>query len=364
MTKLFSPFNFDNIELSNRIVMAPLTRCRALEGGIPSKLSATYYEQRATAGLIITEATNISPNSCAYDRTPGIYTKEQIEGWKLITQKVHEKKGKIFLQLWHSGRVSSKGLLKGKTPLSPFEKEDDLDQLSILGLLSNGHFNYLKATPSKSMSIDEIKNTVHEYAIGSENAFLAGFDGIEIHAANGYLIQQFLASTVNKRTDEYGGSVNNRARFLKEVIEAILEKIPSHKVGIRLSPYALYNNAIDENPEEIYGFIAKMIDEYKLAYIHASDTNVLLGKYDMPKILKILKANFKGPIIGCGGLNPLDAEKWIDEGAFDLIAFGRAFIANPDLVQRIKQKGPFNAPKSQFFYIGGNEGYTDYPFLQ
>lgn len=363
MSKLFSLFTLCGQELNNRIVMAPMTRCRTDEQGIPNSLMATYYEQRASAGLIISEATNISPYSYAYDKSPGVYTQKQIEGWKIVTQKVHDAKGKIFLQLWHSGRVSNKALLNGNTPLAPSEKNDDLESLNILGFLANNHWSYLKASPSRSMTIDEIKKTILEYAIGAKNAIDAGFDGIEIHAANGYLIQQFLSSSTNQRNDEYGGSLQNRVRFLREVIEAILQKVDHEKVGIRLSPYALYNNAIDKNPEETYSLVAKIINDYKLAYIHASDSNVLLGQVDMPHILKIVRKNYKGCIIACGGLDPLKAEQLIDEGLFDLIAFGRAFISNPDLPERIKKKGPFNDLNYNGLYGGGNVGYTDYPFL-
>jgi N-ethylmaleimide reductase len=223
-------------ELKNRVLMAPLTRCRAGAGDV----NAEYYAQRAGAGLIITEATNVSPNSCAFERAPGIWTQVQVEGWKKVTCAVHDAGGRIFMQLWHCGRVGASGILGGNDPLSPSGVNDDLDTLQVYGLLANGNYVRIAATPSRAMTGDEIKSTVREYKTSAINAIRAGCNGVEMHAANGYLPHQFLSPTTNQRTDAYGGSVENRARFLQEIVKAITSEIPAAKVGVRLSPYAHY----------------------------------------------------------------------------------------------------------------------------
>lgn len=363
MSRLNSPMDLHGMLLSNRIAMAPLTRCRAGQGDVPQPISALYYSQRASAGLIITEATNVTPKSCAFEKAPGIYSDHQVAGWKVITDSVHKAGGHIFMQLWHCGRVGSEAILNGQAPLSPSGVNDDLEKLLVYGLMANGRYAQITATPSRAMSSEEIEETISDYAKGASNAIKAGSDGVEIHAANGYLIAQFLSARINQRTDKYGGSVGGRVQFLKEVIEAILAKVDKSKVGIRLSPFAGYNNATDAESEETFVAVAKLVQTYGLAYMHLGDTNAWAGSPDMPRMLKVVKSHFKGCLIGNGGISPDQAKQMVDSGDLDMVAFGRQFISNPDLPSRIKQGGPYAEARYVGWYGGSEEGYTDYPAL-
>jgi N-ethylmaleimide reductase len=361
MPTLHDPITIGGLKLKNRVLMAPLTRCRAGRGDVPVKINATYYGQRADAGLIITEATNVSPNSCAFEKAPGIWTKAQVKGWSAVTKEVHEHGGRIFMQLWHCGRVGASGLLKGNAPLSPSGVNDDLDALQVWGELANGHYVRIAATPSRAMTLDEIKATVEEYGTGAVNAIAAGCDGVEIHAANGYLPHQFLSPTTNTRTDAYGGPVKNRARFLREILEAVTSAISAKKVGVRISPCAAYNNTRDPDPASTYAHVAKMLAEFDVAYIHIADTNAWGGTPDLPKMLKMVRPHYKGPIIANAGITPDAAGALVGKGDADAVAFGRMYIANPDLATRIKHKGPYTDLRNVGLYGGDEAGYTDYP---
>ncbi|MBR0800329.1 alkene reductase [Bradyrhizobium jicamae] len=362
MARLQESLKLGALELKNRVLMAPLTRCRAGAGDVPVAINAEYYAQRASAGLIITEATNVSPNSCAFENAPGIWTPAQVEGWKSVTRAVHEKGGRIFLQLWHCGRVGASGILKGNDPLSPSGVNDDLDSLQVYGLMANGNYVRIAATPSRAMTIDEIRSTVLEYKAGAANAIAAGCDGVEVHSANGYLPHQFLSPTTNQRSDEYGGSVENRARFLREIVAAIISEIPPEKVGVRLSPFAHYNNVRDPDPSVTYPRIAKMLNEFGVAYIHIADTNAWAGAPDLRTILSLIKPHFRGAIIVNAGISPESAEALVGAGDADAVAFGRMFIANPDLPERIQRKGPYTELRTVGLYGGDRTGYVDYPF--
>ncbi|OYD75232.1 alkene reductase [Paraburkholderia hospita] len=360
MSSLLSPLELSGLPLANRVVMAPMTRSRAPQRGEATALMATYYAQRASAGLIISEATNVSPLSAAFDLTPGVVTDNQVAAWRPVTDAVHARQGRIFAQLWHGGRVSSMALLGGQQPLSPSGVNDDLEQLQVWAQLQNGYYTKIHATPSRAMTPAEIRHTVHEYRTAAANALAAGFDGVEIHAANGYLPHQFLSSTTNTRDDEYGGTIANRTRFLAEIVQAIGEVVPVGRIGVRVSPYAHYNNVRDSDPDATYDYVARMLDEAGIAYLHAADTNGWSGKPDLARIIGLLRKPFKGTLMLNGGITPAAADTLIASGDADLIAFARAYIANPDLVERIAANAPLALPQDIGWYGGERSGYTDY----
>ncbi len=361
MASLFDSFDLGAIRLPNRVVMAPLTRARADENDVPTEMMAQYYAQRASAGLVISEAINITPNSQSFERSPGLYTPDQTEGWRRVVDAMHEAGGRIVAQLWHTGRASSFALLDGQAPVSPSGLNDDLHELHVWGQLENGVYTKIHATPSRAMTLDEVKDAVQEYRLGAENAVKAGFDGVEIHAANGYLPHQFLSPTTNQRDDAYGGSVENRARFLREIIEQVAEVIPLNRIGVRISPFAAYNNVRDPNPVETYKYVAEMLESFGVAYLHIGDTNGWFDRPDLPRILEIVRPGFSGPVIVNGGISGDKAQALVSNGDADLVAFGRAFIANPDLVDRLKVGAPIEMPSPMDWYGGSEKGYTDYP---
>ncbi len=363
MPTLFEPLDLQGLMLPNRIAMAPLTRSRAGDGDVPQPMSATYYRQRASAALIITEATNVTSKSCAFEKAPGIYSDAQIEGWCRITEAVHANGGRIFLQLWHCGRVGSDAILDGRSPLSPSGINDDLDTLQVWGLMASGRYARIAATPSREMTEAEVHEAIEDYGRGAANAMRAGFDGVEIHAANGYLPHQFLSPTINRRTDRYGGSLEKRLNFLREATESILKAVDASRVGVRISPYATYNNPRDLDPDATASAVARMLNGYGLAYVHLADTNAWAGKPDMPRFVAAVKPHFSGVLIGNGGITPETAQTLVRESSLDLVAFGRPFLANPDLPERIRQGGPYNAARSIGWYGGTDQGYTDYPTL-
>lgn len=363
MPQIFDHVQIGELTLTNRIALAPLTRSRAQVGDIPAAISEEYYAQRASAGLIVTEATNVSPRSCAFEKAPGIYTEEQMRAWEAIARGVHTQGGRIFMQLWHCGRVGANAILNGQEPLSPSGVNDDLDALQVWGQLANGAYARIAATPSREMSLEEIEATIEEYRKGALNAIRAGMDGIEIHAANGYLPAQFLSPTINRRSDAYGGSLENRLRFLRRVAEGVIEAVGAHRVGVRISPLAMYNDVRDPEPADTFAAVAKMLDELGVAYVHLADTNAWAGKPDMPELLQMIRPNYGGVLIGNGGITPSAAADHIESGRLDLIAFGRLFLANPDLPERIQRGGPYNEPRAVGWYGGTEEGYTDYPRL-
>ncbi|PCE33455.1 alkene reductase [Burkholderia ubonensis] len=360
MSSLLSDYDLRGLALPNRVVMGPMTRSRAPLRGQPTALMAQYYAQRASAGLIVSEATNVSPASASFELTPGLVSDEQVAGWKPITAAVHAHGGRIFAQLWHGGRVGSMTLLGGQAPLSPSGVNDDLERLQVWAQLSNGYYTKIHATPSHAMTTAEVAETVGEFRRGAANAMAAGFDGVEIHAANGYLPHQFLSSTLNRRDDRYGGSLANRARFLEEIVDAVGDVMPLNRVGVRISPYAHYNNVRDADPDATYAYVGRLLDEAGVAYLHAADTNGWSGEPDLPRIVANARATFSGTLIVNGGIAPDAAHALIAAGDADLVAFARAYIANPDLVERIASGTPLAVPHSAGWYGGDHAGYVDY----
>ncbi|MFA6036976.1 MAG: alkene reductase [Legionellales bacterium] len=356
---LFTPFNLRGLELSNRVVMAPLTRDRAIHGAdAPHTLNAEYYAQRAGAGLIISEATQISPTAKGYAWTPGIYSQEQVAGWKLVTDAIHAKSGKIFAQLWHVGRISHPSLQPNNAaPVAP----SAIAPKGQSTFIETGGFAPV-GTP-RALELSEIAGVIDDYRKATQNAIQAGFDGVEIHAANGYLIQQFLSDGSNHRTDQYGGSIDNRLRFALEVVEAVIAEIGADRTGIRLSPVTHVNDTVDSAPTALYFPLVKALDQLKLAYIHVIEGQTGgardVGGFDFHALRKV----FNGPWMVNNGYTRELAIEAISSGYADLVAFGRLYIANPDLVQRFKINAPLNALDPKTLYGGDAKGYTDYPIL-
>lgn len=361
MPTLFEPFKLGAIELANRVAMAPLTRSRADVNDVPSALMEQYYAQRASAGLIISEAINVTQNSQSFERSPGLYSAEQTAGWRRVVEGVHKHGGRIVAQLWHTGRASSFAILNGKAPVSPSAVNDDLHLLHVWGQLQNGVYTKIHATPARAMTTEEVQATVQEYRRAAENAKAAGFDGLEIHAANGYLPHQFLSPGTNQRDDQYGGSLENRARFLREIIEQVSQVFPLDRIGVRISPFADYNNVRDPDPATTYRYVAAMLQDFGMAYLHVADTNGWFNRHDLPRILEIVRPIYSGTLIVNGGIDGDKAKQLVADGTADVVAFGRAFIANPDLVLRLKENVPLAQPSMEDWYGGSAKGYTDYP---
>ncbi|MBN9670128.1 alkene reductase [Roseibium aggregatum] len=357
--KLFTPAQAGAIELKNRVVMAPLTRNRARpEDDVPVELNVEYYEQRATAGLIITEASQISPQGKGYAWTPGIYSDAQVEGWKNVTDAIHAKGGKVVIQLWHVGRISHPVLQPGAAdPVAP-------SAIAAASKTFDGE-QFIDTPMPRALERNEIPGIVEDYRKAAENAKKAGFDGVEVHAANGYLIDQFLRDGSNTRQDEYGGPIENRARFLKEVMDAVVGVWGGDRVGIRLSPFSNANDIADSDPQATFSHAIKLLNGYGLAYLHLVEGQTG-GARDIPEggDLAALYALFDGTTMGNNGYSRESAIEAVESGAVDLVAFGRPFIANPDLVERLKRNAPLNEPDRDTFYGGGAKGYTDYPTLE
>ena len=356
---LFTPVRVGAYELPNRMVMAPLTRCRAGEGNVPQKINSIYYGQRATAGLIITEATQISPQGQGYPHTPGIHSQEQVEGWKLITKAVHDRGGKIFLQLWHVGRVSHPCFQpNGELPVAP-------SAIAPEGMASTFTGEQPFVTP-RALKTEEIPEIIEQYRNGAKNALAAGFDGVEIHGANGYLLDQFLHDGSNKRTDAYGGSSENRARLLMEVTQAVVEVWGNDRVGVRLSPSGTFMSMHDSNLEALFNYVVSQLDRFNLAYLHIVEPRIK-GDITIEKEDGLGASHFrnfyKGTLITAGGYKKNTGEKVIKNGHADLVAYGRLFIANPDLPKRFALNSTLNQYDRSTFYGGTAEGYIDYPFL-
>ncbi|NEU95467.1 alkene reductase [Bradyrhizobium uaiense] len=363
MTSLFDPVSLGDLDLANRIVMAPMTRSRADQRGVINPSASDYYAARASAGLIITEGVNVGPMSRAFDRTPGLWTEEQTEGWKAAVDRIHEAGGRVVAQLWHGGRASARGLLSDKQPLSPSGVNDDLDRLQVWALLANDAYVRIAATSSRAMTPEEIQGVVSEFRLAAANAVRAGFDGVEIHGANGYLIHQFLSPTINLRTDDYGGSAERRSRLLLEIVAAISDVVPRSRIGLRLSPFADYNSVRDPKPKDTYGQLANWLGTAGLAYLHLADTNAWTGAPDYERMLSIFREHYRGPLIVNAGITPEHAARIVDSGEADAVAFGRLFLANPDLPARIRVGGPYNSPQPFGVYGGSDSGYLDYPTL-
>lgn len=355
---LFEAFSLRTTKLSNRAVMSPLTRSRAVDNNTPNSLMATYYAQRASAGLIITEGTSPSPNGLGYARIPGLFNDAQVQGWKLVTDAVHAKGGKIVVQLMHTGRVSHQANLPAGAEVLSASSETCPGQMWTDTQGNQPH------TPPRAMTEADIQAAIGEYATAARLAIQAGFDGIELHAANGYFLEQFLNANVNRRTDGYGGTAEGRNRLVLEVARAAVKEIGAERVGIRLSPHGVLNGTgAFEGVDEQYLALVKELSALGLMYVHVLDHSAM-GTPPVPAKLKTdLRAAFDGPFILAGGLDKASAKKALSEGRADLTAMGRAFIANPDLVERMRQDAPLNAPAPDTFYTPGAEGYTDYPTL-
>ncbi len=360
-SKLFETYQLNALSLKNRMVMAPMTRCRAGEGDVPTPLMATYYAQRATAGLIITEGVPVSPKARGYLWTPGIYTAEQIKGWESVTKAVHEAEGLIFTQIWHVGRISHQSLQPdaGK-PEGPTD-EWSPDTVCFAYDENNNPGN-VATSPPQALDEEGLARIKEEFVQAALNAREAGMDGVEIHGANGYLFDEFLSSIINTRKDEYGGSVENRCRFLLEVTKAVGESIGFERTGVRISPNGRFNS-IPEDPEmeATFVYLAKQLGNYGIAYLHINDQ----ATFGLPAIpggmIAKIRAVFSDPIILCGGYDAERAQAAIDSGIADLVAYGVPYIANPDLPARLENGWTLNEANRDTFYGGGKEGYTDYP---
>lgn len=349
MLKLFEPLKVGDLQLKNRIIMAPLTRCRA-RGRVPNSLMVEYYTQRASAGLILTEATSVDPMGVGYPDTPGIWSQEQVEGWKKVTEAVHKNGGLIFLQLWHVGRISHPMYLDGKTPVAP-------SAIKPAGFVSRVRPQTEFVTP-RALEISEIKTIIQTYKEAAQNAKDAGFDGVEIHAANGYLIDQFLQDKTNIRTDEYGGKVQNRAKFLLEIVDAAVTIWGANRVGVHLSPRGDSHDMGDSNPKETFGYVVKELSKRKIAFIfvreHFGENSI--GAY--------LREQFNGVYIANEKLTKETAEEALENGRADAVSFGMLYISNPDLPKRFELNAPLNETNIKTIYAEGATGYTDYPTLE
>ena len=352
---LFTPFQLGPLQLPNRIVMAPMTRNRAGHGNVPTALNTEYYRQRAAAGLIVTEGSQVSPQGVGYPGTPGIHTDAQVEGWRRVTDAVHGAGGRIFLQLWHVGRISHPSLQPaGALPVAPSAIAARGEAFTASGPQS--------FVVPRALETDEIAGVVAQFEDGARRALAAGFDGVEIHGANGYLIDQFLRDGTNRRTDRYGGSAPNRARFLLEVTEAVAGVWGAERVGVRLSPWNDFNDMQDSAPRATFGYAARALAPLKLAYLHLVEPVGGVPAGAAP-LAPELKTAFGGPLIVNGGYTGHLAEAALARGEADLVSFAASFLANPDLPARLRLGAPLNTPDPATFYGGDHHGYTDYPAL-
>jgi N-ethylmaleimide reductase len=355
---LLTPYH-TNIDLKNRVVMAPMTRSRAdNDGKVPTdELHGLYYEQRASAGLIITEGSQVSERAVGYINTPGIYSEAQVEGWKHVTKRIHNKDGKIFIQLWHVGRMSHPDFHNGELPLSASAINPNAQSYTPEGFKDT-------VTP-KEMTIDDIETTIEDFKNAAANAVKAGFDGVEIHSSNGYLFQQFFNGTSNKRTDKYGGSIENRARFFFEVLDAMKEVIPQEKIGARFNPslHGVFGMTMDEETIPTFEYIIKKLNDYNLAYVHLSEpfTDVSDIPYAVTNIAKHFRPLYNGTLMINSEFDQEKGNKIIEDGSADLVAYGKPFISNPDLVERFKNHLDLADWDKDTFYTTGAKGYTDYP---
>jgi N-ethylmaleimide reductase len=348
---VFLPYELDDLALNNRIVMAPMTRSRAIGGNVPNPLAATYYAQRATAGLIVTEATQVSPQGVGYVRTPGIHSAEQVAGWRNVTDAVHRADGKIFLQLWHVGRISHPDFHGGALPVAP-------SAIAAQGTVFTAEGPKPMVTP-RALELAELPGIVAQFRAGADNAKRAGFDGVEIHGANGYLLDQFTRDGTNKRTDAYGGSVENRTRLPLEVLDAVVGVWGPARVGYRVSPNGAFNSMSDSDPARTFSHLVEQINRRGIAYLHVVDPVADGAK----RLSPLLRKAFDGTYIVNGGFDLATANAAIAGGEADLVAFGVPFLANPDLPARLRRGAPLNKPDQATFYAGDEKGYADYPEL-
>jgi len=358
---LLRTFDLKGLHLKNRVIMAPMTRSRATnDENKPMDIHATYYRQRASAGLIIAEGSQVSPRGVGYVNTPGIHSKEQVEGWKKVTQAVHEEGGKIFLQLWHVGRMSHPDFFDGDKPLAPSAINPNSKSYTPDG--------FKETVTPKEMTREEIMLTVQEFKTAGKNAMDAGFDGVEIHSSNGYLIHQFFNNSSNQRTDDYGGSNENKARFFFEIIDAIKVFVPENRIGVRLNPslHGIFGMEADEETIPTFEYIVNRLNDYDLAYLHLSEPFNDVSEYDflVENIAEHFRPIYKGNLMINAGFNQESGNKVIEEGNADLVAYGKLFISNPDLPVRFEKNAPLADWDEETFYVPGEEGYTDYPKLE
>ncbi len=363
--RLFTPVEFGPMRLKHRVVMAPLTRSRSIQpDSIPGDLMAEYYAQRASdGGFIIGEATNISVTSRGWLGAPGLYSDAQVEGWKKIVNAVHAKGGNMFAQLWHTGRSSHVEMTGGETPVSASVDPAYWQNASHLVSVPSG---WVQPSPHRALMISEIAGIVEDYRKAAERAKAAGFEGVELHAANGYLVDQFLQDGSNKRTDEYGGSIENRSRFLFEVVAAMASVWGGDRVAVRIGPNGKWNGMSDSNPEALFSYVAEHLNQFGLAYLHIIEPrvkgNVVIHEGQAPVASEQLRKIFKGKILAAGGFEPDTAEAIVEKGSADAVTFGRYFVSNPDLPRRIQEGLPLNPYDRDTFYTFDARGYTDYPF--
>lgn len=361
--KLLTPATLGKIQISNRVVMAPLTRMRSDESGVLSPLATEYYQQRASAGLIITEATQISPIGKGYPGTPGIHSAEQVTAWKKVTQAVHEKDGKIVLQLWHVGRIShTSHHPEDGLPVAP-------SAIAPSGKVYTAQWQLADYETPRAIEISEISTLIDTFKQAATFAKEAGFDGVEVHAANGYLLDQFLQDGSNQRTDAYGGSIENRCKLLFEVLNAVTQVWDSECVGVRISPYGTFNDMSDSDPVALFTYLIGQLNTLNLSYLHLIEPRSSSAggndeiSVDAPSTSTLFKKLFHGKVIMAGGYNRESAEEAVVTGGADAVAFGRIYISNPDLVKRFELNAPLNKYNRETFYGGAEVGYTDYPFL-
>ena len=352
---LFTPVSLGDLTLANRVIMAPLTRNRAaMPGNVPQAMNATYYAQRAAAGLIISEATQVSPQGIGYPATPGIHSAEQVQGWRAITDAVHAQGGRMFAQLWYCGRISHPDLLPdNQQPLSASAIKPEGDAVTFEGLKP--------FVEPRALRIDEIPGIVHQYRQAAKCAVDAGFDGVEVHAANGYLLDQFLRDGTNRRDDGYGGPLENRTRLLMEVLSAVLESWEPSRAGVRISPENSFNDIHDSDPQATFNFVATALSGRGLGYLHVVEGEMMGGESKVD--YRQIRDHFDGYYMANCGYDKAHAQTAITSGAADMVSFGQSFIANPDLVQRFKTDAELNTPDPDTFYGGDEKGYTDYPAL-
>ncbi|MEH2474096.1 N-ethylmaleimide reductase [Nitrobacteraceae bacterium AZCC 2161] len=363
MPKLFSPVKLGSLELAHRVVHAPMTRMRSEDGDVPGDLMIEYYSQRTTpGGLLISEGPAVGVSGRVYYRSPGIWSDEQTAGWKRVSDAIHAKGGLFFTQLWHGGRMAHVDLTDGAAPLAP-----SVVPFEGVAVTPNGVF---QASPARELAIDEIAGLVALFRKGAENAKAAGVDGVEIHAANGYLIDQFLLDGANKRSDAYGGAIENRARLLLEIVAAVVDVWGDDRVAVRLSPSGKHGDVYDSDPQATFGYVAEQLNRFKLAYLHVIEPRIV-GDHDdedpnvqAPVAAAFLRKIFTGPIIAAGGFVGNTAERILERGDADAVAFGRYFTSNPDLVKRLRLDLPLNKYNRETFYGGDRRGYSDLPFLE